>query len=221
MVLRTVKLIAALAESAVQASPQFQVVMQQPSDPWWKWLLPTVVQTIVSLLSIAAGVLIAVWSFRTNRKTEHEQWIRDQKKAEWSMILTHLSAADVKLPHVFKNTEWKSLRAEVLPALREVLPAMRNALFLSERLKNDDLAEKYKKFLSESAELIQKIDELSQTLDSLAESQATAGGNAIWIRTMEKREEEYWALYKRFHVESDMIREIALDMFTEKPSPEW
>lgn len=88
MIVHVPSLIAFLVNAAPQAPIQVQCMQQSSSDPWWKSLLPTIVQTALSLLSIGGGVGIAVWSFRRNRQTEHEQWIRDQRRAEWREILT-------------------------------------------------------------------------------------------------------------------------------------
>lgn len=85
-------MIGALAAQA-QGAMQIQCVQQAVPESWVK-LLPTVVQTVVSLASIAAGVSIAVWSFRKNRQVEHEQWVRDQKKAEWRELLEAVKACE-------------------------------------------------------------------------------------------------------------------------------
>lgn len=79
-----------LAPVVVQCPPT-------PPDPWWKWLLPTLVQSIFSLFSIAAGVAIAVWSFRRNRQTEHEQYFRDHRRAEWRELLDKIGAVSVAM----------------------------------------------------------------------------------------------------------------------------
>jgi len=64
-------------------------------------LAQAIVQTAVSLLSIAAGVGIAVWSFRRNRQSEHEQFVRDQKQAEWKEILGKFrSVGELYFPHI-------------------------------------------------------------------------------------------------------------------------
>jgi len=97
MVLHIVTLIAALVGESAQTPLHVQCVLQSTPDPWWKWLLPTLVQTIVSSLSIGGGVVIAVWSFRRNRQTEHEQWLRDQRRAEWGDLLDKVGAVSVAM----------------------------------------------------------------------------------------------------------------------------
>jgi hypothetical protein len=78
----------------LQQTPQPQCVVrcvQAAQEPTLKWLLPTIVQTIISLASIAAGVLIAVWSFHATSNRGHKRWVLDQKRAEWKELLVGLS----------------------------------------------------------------------------------------------------------------------------------
>lgn len=44
------------------------------------------------LLSCAASIFVAWWVFRRQSKKEQEQWLRDQKKAEWRELLSAISA---------------------------------------------------------------------------------------------------------------------------------
>jgi hypothetical protein len=98
MIFHAVSLIAALVGELVQAPIHVQCVLEQAHDPWWRWLLPTIVQTVVSLASITAGVLIAVWSFRKNRQSEHERWIRDRKIEEWKDLLSAAAEYEQLMP---------------------------------------------------------------------------------------------------------------------------
>ena len=79
--------IAALFLDQAQPAQCVPILLDSP----WKWI-------IQSVIPVAGGTLIAVWSFVQNRKSEqkqwernqrvgHEQWIRDQKKAEWRELL--------------------------------------------------------------------------------------------------------------------------------------
>jgi hypothetical protein len=102
MILHAASIAALLADQLAQAPVQIQCVQQSTPDSWLRWLLPTIVQTAISLVSIGVGVGIAVWSFRRNRQSEneqwvrnqkagHDQWVRDQKKVEWREILVALN----------------------------------------------------------------------------------------------------------------------------------
>jgi len=110
MILHAVSM-AAVFVDAVQQAPSAANCVPFAPEPTLRWLLPTIVQTVVSLLSIFAGVLIAVRSFRANKRTEHEQWvrnqeagheqwIRDQKKAEWRELLDAINVCQDSLPLV-------------------------------------------------------------------------------------------------------------------------
>jgi hypothetical protein len=98
MILHAASIATFFVDQLAQAPVQIQCVQQTAPESWLKWLLPTIVQTVVSLASITAGVLIAVLSFRKNRQSEHEQWernqqagheqwVRDHKKAEWRELM--------------------------------------------------------------------------------------------------------------------------------------
>jgi hypothetical protein len=98
----------AFSVGQVTQAPVIVQCAQAAPESWLKWLLPTIVQTVVSLASIAAGVLIAVCSFRANKKSEHEQWlrnqeaghvqwIRDPKKVKWRELLDAASECEVDL----------------------------------------------------------------------------------------------------------------------------
>jgi len=89
--------LAAIALGQTAQTPVVVQIQQTATESWVKWLLPTVIQTIVSLASITAGVWIAVASFRANSRKEHAQWILDQKKAEWRELLDMLNADK---PHI-------------------------------------------------------------------------------------------------------------------------
>jgi len=117
---------AVLVDQAAQG-PLVVQIPQLESDPWFKWLLPTIVQTIVSLLSIGSGVAIAVRSFRANRRSEHEQWIRDQKKAEWKELFSIISRIEQEIPVIYSGIpSHENLEATVLG----ILPLLRGQIFI-------------------------------------------------------------------------------------------
>jgi hypothetical protein len=93
------------ADRVAQAPVVVQCAQAVP-ESWVKWLLPTIIQTIVSLASITAGVWIAVASFRANKGKEHTQWILDHKRAEWRELLK--GAAEIQ----------RVLRMESMPLVK-------------------------------------------------------------------------------------------------------
>jgi hypothetical protein len=118
----------------VQTAKQLASAMQD----WGKWI-----PTAVSLLSIGIGVWIAdrsiratrhltEWSFRATSERDHERWILDQKKSEWSQLLR--SVAEVhRVLRVVSTTgkERAELIAESLkPAVHELVIAQANCIFL-------------------------------------------------------------------------------------------
>jgi hypothetical protein len=135
MMLHAASLIAFFLDSVQQAPVVLQCVQSQ-CESWVKWLLPTLVQTVVSLLSIFAGVGIAVRSFRANKKSEHEQWVRDQKKAEWRDLLDSVCDCQIHLP-IAKTAENQLedvgslyLVADAKVKLLEVRQLLVNRLFI-------------------------------------------------------------------------------------------
>jgi hypothetical protein len=136
-------LLAFLADQATQAPVVVQCSQAAP-ESWVKWLLPTIVQTVVSLLSIAAGVWIAVSSFRRNRQTEHEQWVRDQKLGEWRELISIVSSVEDEIPIL---TDAKlDLEALKLAILR-VVPYLRNRLFINKELQEISVRDEWNELL--------------------------------------------------------------------------
>ena len=113
-------------------------------ESWVKWLLPTIVQTVVSLLSIAAGVGIAVWSFRRNRQTEHEQWVRDQKLGEWRELISAVASVEDLIPILIdERLDLDALKQAIL----RVVPYLRNRLFISKELQEIRFGDEWKELL--------------------------------------------------------------------------
>jgi hypothetical protein len=129
-----------------------------PAEPesWVKWPLPTIVQTVVSLASITAGVLIAVWSFRKNRQSEHEQWvrnqragheqwIRDQKKAEWKELISHVAVIEKEVPIILSGVH-KYEKLE--PAVLAIVAMLDDTLFIRSKLQASGFIGRWMSFIS-------------------------------------------------------------------------
>ena len=142
----------------IQAAQQNPVVVNCPAsapEPWVKWLLQSVVP-------VAGGVSIAIWSFVANRKTEQKQWdrnqnaarkqwLRDQKKAEWSALLRGIA-------NVFHITNFNTLNGwdvstvniistALGKALEEVSVASANCIFLDNFRKDYEGNKKIEEFI--------------------------------------------------------------------------
>src|SRR5271157_2009654 len=128
MILHAVSMVAVFVNQQAFEPIVLQCVSAEP-DSWLKWLLPTIVQTVVSLASITAGVAIADWSFRKNRQSEHEQWvrnqqagheqwIRDQSKAEWKELMSSIADIEHHIPIIITGMpDHKNLESIVLGIL--------------------------------------------------------------------------------------------------------
>ncbi|MFZ0913517.1 MAG: hypothetical protein WBQ76_10075 [Candidatus Korobacteraceae bacterium] len=106
------------------------------------------VQTVVSLLSIAAGVGIAVWSFRRNRQTEHEQWVRDKELEEWRELISAVASVEDLIPILIdEELDLDALKQAIL----RVVPYLRNRLFISKELQEIRFGEEWSNELLEFA----------------------------------------------------------------------
>jgi hypothetical protein len=207
MILHAASIAAFFVDQLAQVPVQVQCVQQAAPESWLKWLLPTIVQTVVSLASITAGVLIAVWSFRKNRQAQHEQWVRDQKKAEWSVVVSKLATVDNNIPFSFSGERWLSICDGMLDDLHCVLSSMRNTLFISEEIEKKDITANFTKFVSEAGEKIMRIKGQTGFINNPSQNVDER------LVNMENRKNTYREVYDGFHKQSDRIRSIALMAF--------
>ncbi len=177
MILHFVPALGSFVGASAKTLAQLQCALQSQPDPWQKWLLPTIVQTVVSLLSIGAGVAIAVWSFRRNRQTEHDQWIRDQRKAEWSCLLRSVASV-YQITNSVGGTNRRfadRIVSELEPALKEVSIARANCVFIDAFRLNNEGCKKTMEFLRFSAIQLQKIRGNLGLFDSINDGIEKAG----------------------------------------------
>lgn len=165
---------AALPAFFAGQATQALVVVQRPQaapESWVKWLSPPIVgllSIIVGLLSIGAGVWIADRSFRRNRQTEHEQWVRDQKLGEWRELISAVASVEDLIP--IKIDEKLDLDA-LKQAILHVVPYLRNRLFI-----NKDLQEI--RFGDEWIELLKfALSDLTNAQNSLDYARAHSAPN--------------------------------------------
>ena len=150
--------------------------------------------------------------FRWQGEKDHKAWIRDQRKAEWSAILGRLTAVDIKMPHVFSNVDWPKLTAGSLEELRNVLPIMRNVIFIAEELAKNELIAGYIDFVSEAAIKIKSIEDINTFYfqsSGLTNPDELAALNNVKIRKMKEREDVYGELYDEFHKQAEIIQKAA------------
>ena len=158
MVPHAFTLVAALARGAAQVSPQIQVILQQASDPWWKWLF----QFILDVIPVAGGVWIAVWSFRAASQRDHKQWVLDHKREEWSVLLK--SAAEMqrvlRMESMTPAQRARDIADKLKFAAHELSIASQSCVFLLAFFSNDEKAQRFFSFL-------QNADKTSQSISGL------------------------------------------------------
>ena len=118
----------------IQAAQQNPVVVNCPAsapEPWVKWLLQSVVP-------VAGGVSIAIWSFVANRKTEQKQWDRNQNVFHITNFNT-LNGWDVSTVNIISTALGK--------ALEEVSVASANCIFLDNFRKDYEGNKKIEEFI--------------------------------------------------------------------------
>jgi len=176
MILHAASIVAHFIDQATQAPVQIQCVQQTTPEPMLKWLLPTIVQTVVSLLSIFAGVGIAVRSFRANKKTEHEQWVRDQKKAEWKQLLEGVANINgiVYLGQTVSREIAERIKNELKPAIQALSMSPANCIFLKEFQINSENEKKITDFINSAYITSNKISTRLELHDSKIENEASS-----------------------------------------------
>jgi hypothetical protein len=164
MILHAASIAAFFLDQAKQAQCVVQGASAAPESPW-KWI-------IQSMIPVAGGTLIAVWSFVQNRSSEQkqwernqkaalEQWKREQRKSEWSQLLR--SIAEVERVLHMGSTVYKDriqpIIEDLKPAIHEVVQAQANCLFLIDFFAD---RENHKKFFS----FLEKADKVSNEVDA-------------------------------------------------------
>jgi hypothetical protein len=86
---------------------------------------------------------------------------------EWGTILSSLTVADVKLPHVFDNVKWPTMCDGMLQDLRDVLPAMRNTIFIADVLDKGKLIDSFRDYVSEAAKKIKEIESFTENINKM------------------------------------------------------
>jgi hypothetical protein len=107
MVIHVASLIAVFVDTVAHSPVQIQCVQQAAPESWVKWLL----QFSLSVVPVAGGVWIAIWSFRATSKRDHKRWILDQKKAEWKELFSAITEVQREFPPIYE-TEFLAISKE-------------------------------------------------------------------------------------------------------------
>jgi hypothetical protein len=129
MILHAATLAAFLVDQIQQAPIVVQCVQKDEPESWAKWL-PTIVQTVVSLASITAGVLIAWRSFLATSEKDHRRWLLDQKKAEWRELLDVLGRT--YFPLALAAQSGQGLPTHHVAVVNRAMRIMKDRLFIDE-----------------------------------------------------------------------------------------
>jgi hypothetical protein len=168
MILHTMALTVLSVVQMSQAPIVVQCVQKSEPESLVKLLLPTIIQTIVSLASITAGVLIAVASFRANSRKEHEQWVRDQKKAEWKELLGKAAEIERVLPTVSMSRMEKLLKVatRLKRAASELSKTRASSVFLLGFFEIPDNLNRFTSFIKEADHADSYIWAYSEAIDT-------------------------------------------------------
>jgi hypothetical protein len=207
----------ALFMDTVRQTPCALQCVQPAAESWLKWLLPTIVQTVISLLSIGAGVGIAVWSFRKNRRSEHEQWVRnqkagheqwilDQKRAEWRELLKKAAKIEHVIPAVVLEAyeRFHLIVEELVPATRRLLDARASCVFISEFLSNPQDIEEFTNFIGNAARAADSIKTWNEYLNDVASKPQNDVRSAL-----NKRKADYDGIRDEYLAFTDWLRSKA------------
>ncbi len=99
MIVHAASMVAFFKDQFAQAPVQIQRVSNIGQDPLWARLL---FAAIPSVFALGIAWMAVRWNgtkenkqWERNRQAAHEQWIRDQKKAEWDQLLSSVDACQI------------------------------------------------------------------------------------------------------------------------------
>jgi len=167
---------ASIAAFFLQQAPQPQCIVKcvqaAGQDPLWARLLFAAIPSVFAL-----G--IAWMAVRWNKNKEHDQWILDQKRAEWSALLRGVA-------NVFHITNFTTLNgwnrkiadriaAELEQALEEISIACANCIFLDNFRQNKEGDRKIDEFLKNTKLQAQKLNGNLGLFNGISDRVANAG----------------------------------------------
>jgi len=163
MILHAASMAAFLVDQLAQAPVVVQCASAAPESPW-KWI-------IQSVIPVAGGTLIAVWSFVQNRSSEQTQWVRNQKaaleqwkreqrKSEWSQLLRSIAEVErvLRMGATMYKDRIQSIIDDLKPAIHEVVQAQANCLFLIDFFADRENHKKFFSFLEKAEQVSEEVD---------------------------------------------------------------
>jgi hypothetical protein len=166
MVLHAAAMMAFFVDAGQQAQCAVQCVPIAGQDPLWARLL---FAAIPSIFALGIAALVFYWSGRRERK----QWIRDQKKAEWSRLLEGF-ANIYRIVHLGKTMNREiaeGLKNELKPAIRALSVALANCISLEEFRPNSQKGKKVTEFIKSANITSDRISMWLELFDSTIEKE--------------------------------------------------
>jgi len=121
-------LLALFANLPQQAPINVQVVQPAPDSVGVRFLFAAIPS------AFALGIAWIV--FRWNGKREHEQWVRDQRLAEWREVLLAISEIELEIPVLVDgSTDSNKITLSIL----KVIPVLRSTVFVYSALQENKI----------------------------------------------------------------------------------
>jgi hypothetical protein len=166
------------------------------------------------LCSSSIGVSGRAISVQLESKKDQKQWVRDQKTGEWKELLVKLRDAECQIPVVFQNKHWSEMFNDdsLLADLRDILPHLRNNVFIDQSIQAGKCIELFEQFLSEGAEKIAAIVQKTKEIDRCQQqggnlpNDADPKENIKWAILIQERENDYSKLSTSFHGVCEKLR---------------
>jgi hypothetical protein len=210
MILHAASIAAFFVDQLAQTPVVVQCVQAVP-ESWEKWLL----QFALSIVPVAGGVGIALWSFHATSKRDHERWVLDQKKAEWKELLVKIAEIEHELPIVLEPEEdYKNLVA----AAQSVMPLLRGTLFVFPNLETSGFIKEWVAFVEFLLKLFMPIIRKDQFVQNLPISDPDFMDDRL--RSSESRKNKEIEARNRFGVLLEKLRSLAhegLEIEAEQP----
>jgi hypothetical protein len=120
------------------------------------------------LLSGVVSIYVAWRVFHWQGEKDRKQWIRDQKKADWSRLLESVANLYriVPLGKVVNRETAEGLKNELKPAIRGLYVALANCIFLDEFRPNSEKWKKIDDFGRSANFTSNKISLMLERIDS-------------------------------------------------------
>ncbi|MGD0292290.1 MAG: hypothetical protein ABSB30_00380 [Terracidiphilus sp.] len=182
MILHTASMTALFVDQLAQVPVMVQCAPMVP-EPWWKWLVQSLFQLLLSVIPVAGGVWIALWSFQKSSRKEHEKWVRDQKVPEWKCLIRRVAEFERIMPLGEPGLATvEAVRYKVLPLCDRVSHFVSQALFIAPILLAQEIQSEVRTIMIETDKAIGRIEIFDQSSLADKDRLGTPVTNAMEIR---------------------------------------